>query len=515
VGELIAMSGRTFADRPAVVAGDVRLSYAEFADRVARLATALEDMGCTRGSRVALLSQNSLPVLELHFAVATVGATIVPLNTRFTGSELAGCLENAGAELIMVTGELAGRLPEQGPTVFVIDAIGPDGLTQYEALVAGSEPRASVEQNPPEVAAIFYTSGSTGRPKGVQLTHDSVLAGAMSCALAVGLDARSTWLHASPMFHLADAWAIWAATLLGACHVIERFEGSRTLQTLQREHVSHTILVPTSLEMLADAAVAAGGPGEAFSGLTSMLYGGAPLAEGTYRRMIDLGVPMFGTYGSTETSGCMSVLRPEQHVRADGSLRIGVVGLAVPMSDIRIVDDEGHEVPRGEVGEITVASPNLMLGYNKAPDLTADAIRGGRYHTGDLGRVDEDGYVTLAGRKKEMLISGGENVYPNEVELALREHPSIRDVGVGGLPDARWGQRIAAVIVPVEGETVELEECQAFLAGQLAGYKIPKAAFTAGELPRNASGKIDRAALQSLLLELDGGASASVASAAL
>jgi acyl-CoA synthetase (AMP-forming)/AMP-acid ligase II len=495
------MAARTFADRPAVIAGDLRLDYRTFADRVMRLATGLGALGCGVGSRVVVLSQNSLPVLELHYAIAVIGGTTVALNTRFAGAELSRCLENSAPDLVMVTGELADRLPKDGPPVFVIDAPGDGGRsTRYEELIEGSAPREGVQRASDTVAALFYTSGSTGAPKGVQLTHESVLAGALSCALAVGLDARSRWLHASPMFHLADAWAIWAATMVGACHVIERFEPRATLETIRTEGITHTILVPTALDMLADAA---DGDATAFDSLGAMLYGGAPIAETTYRRLVALGVPMFHTYGSTETSGCMAALRPEEHIRADGTLRLGVVGRAVPMTSIVIVDPDGREVALGQVGEITIVSPNLMIGYNQAPEQTADVLKNGRYHTGDLGRVDADGFVELSGRRKEMLISGGENVYPNEVELALREHPSVRDVGVGGLPDVRWGQRIAAVIVPTSGASLELDECQSFLAGQLAGYKIPRAVFAVDELPRNASGKIDRAALNTLLSDLE------------
>jgi long-chain acyl-CoA synthetase len=500
VGELVTASARAFGTRPAVVAGEVRLDYASFADRVSRLATALLDAGCERGSRVAVLADNSLPVLELHFAVPMIGATIVPLNTRFSGSELGGCLADSGARLVLVSARLAGRLPVTGAEVIVIDEPAGDDRSRYAEMIAGSAPLARPEPDPAEVAGLFYTSGSTGRPKGVRLTHDNVLAGAVSCALAVGLDDRSTWLHASPMFHLADAWAIWATTLLGACHVIERFEADRTLRTLRDERVTHTLLVPTALEMLAEAA---GDDGSAFGGLTALLYGGAPITEPTYRRLVELGAPMFHTYGSTETSGCMTALRPEEHIRPDGTLRLGTVGREVPLTEIVIVDDHGDEVAAGEIGEITVRSPNVMLGYHEAPDLTAEVLANGRYHTGDLGRRDAEGYIELRGRKKEMLITGGENVYPSEVELALRRHPAVADVGVGAVPDRRWGQRIAAVVVVHDGVSLELEECRAFLTGALAGYKIPKSLFVVPEVPRNGSGKIDRARLQTMLAELD------------
>lgn len=500
VGELVTASARAFGTRPAVVAGDVRLDYATFAGRVRRLATALLDAGCGRGSRVAVLADNSLPVLELHFAVAMIGATIVPLNTRFSTAELDGCLADSGARLVLAGARLAGNLPVIAAEVIVIDEPAEGHPNRYEAMIAGSAPLARPEPDPAEVVGLFYTSGSTGRPKGVQLTHDSVLAGAMSCALAVGLDDRSTWLHASPMFHLADAWAIWATTLLGACHVIERFEADRTLRTLREERITHTLLVPTALEMLAQAA---GDDVSAFAGLTALLYGGAPITEPTYRRLVELGAPMFHTYGSTETSGCMTALRPDEHIRPDGTLRLGTVGREVPLTEIVIVDDQGDEVAPGEIGEITVRSPNVMLGYHAAPDLTAEVLAGGRYHTGDLGSRDADGYIELRGRKKEMLITGGENVYPSEVELALRKHPAVADVGVGAVPDPRWGQRIAAAVVVRDGASLDLAECRAFLAGALAGYKIPKAVFVVADLPRNGSGKIDRARLQTVLAELD------------
>lgn len=497
VGRLLEIAGRSFADQPAVVEGDLRWDYRTLSARVMRLASALTGLGCGPGSRVAVLSQNSHAVLELHFAVAVVGAVVVPLNPRLSALELAGCLANAGASVVFVTGDLADRLPS-GVAQVVIDR--PEGSADvYENLIASSPPLAEIVPNPPDVAAIFYTSGSTGRPKGVQLTHDSVLSGAVSCALAVGLDSTSRWLHAGPMFHLADAWAIWAATAVGACHVIQRFDARRTLQTLASEEITHTILVPTALEALADEAHGDASP---FSHLRGLLYGGAPISERTYRRMVELRAPMVHTYGSTETAGCIATLAPGEHVRSDGTLRLGVAGRPVPLTEIVIVDPEGAEVGAGAVGEITVASSNLMLGYRNAPDLTAAALRGGRYHTGDLGRVDEDGYLVLAGRLKEMLITGGENVYPNEVELALLDHPGVRDAGVGGLPDDRWGQRVAAVVVPADGASFDLEACRAHLTPLLATYKIPKTVYIRDAVPRNDAGKVDRAALQSLLSQL-------------
>lgn len=499
VGELPLAAARAYPRHTAVVAGDLRLDYRTFADRVARLADALRAREVGSGVRVAVLAHNCLAVLELHFAVAFVGATIVPLNTRFSTNELSGALADSETAVIFVSEELCPQLPADTAESIVFDQSHASGVTVYEALLAGHEPLTTPEPDPDPVADLFYTSGSTGRPKGVQLTHANVLTGAITCAAAVGLDRRSVWLHASPMFHLADAWAIWATTLAGATHVVERFDAQRTVDTLQREAVSHTLLVPTALELLAAKVTADQRP---FDSMQAMLYGGSPIDERTYRRLADLGAPMFHTYGSTETSGCISVLRPDEHVRADGSIRLGTVGREVPMTQVVIVNDAGEEVGAGEIGEITVRSPNVMRGYHAAPELDTEAFSQGRYRTGDLGLRDEDGYIELRGRKKEMLISGGENIYPNEVELALREHPAIADVGVGGLPDVRWGQLITAVVVPKDGASIGLDEVRGFLAKRLASYKIPRAVFVVDELPRNGSGKIHRAQLQDLLTGL-------------
>jgi acyl-CoA synthetase (AMP-forming)/AMP-acid ligase II len=503
VGDLPAATARAFGDRTAVVAGDTRLSYAQFAARVSRLAAALQALGCERGTPVAVLAHNCLAVLELHFAIPLAGATIVPLNTRFVSGEISACLADADCPIVFVSAELAARVEAApGRTIIVLDERSGD-RSAYEALIATAAPRPS-SVAPAGVASIFFTSGSTGRPKGVELSHDNVVAGALSCALGVGLDASSGWLHASPMFHLADAWAIWATTLLGATHFIQRFEAQATLATLVDEPVTHTLLVPTALEMLAEAADAATGHvgPRPLAGLRAMLYGGAPIGAATYHRLVALGAPMVHTYGSTETSGCITVLRPEEHIRPDGTLRLGTVGREVPMTQVLIVDDAGAEVSPGEVGEIVVRSPNVMQGYHGAPELTAAALFDGAYRTGDLGRRDEDGFISLQGRKKEMLISGGENVYPNEIEQALAAHPALTDLAVGGLPDQRWGQVIAAVVVVRAGSSFDLAQCRAFLDEQLANYKIPKAVFVVAEIPRNGSGKIDRGRLEDVLVAL-------------
>jgi acyl-CoA synthetase (AMP-forming)/AMP-acid ligase II len=470
---------------------------------VSRLAAALQGLGCQGGTPIAVLSHNSLAVLELHFAVPLAGATIVPLNTRFVAGEISACLADAGSPIVFVSAELASRVqPEPGRTIIVLDERAGDS-TVYEHLIADAAARPSPVA-PADVASIFFTSGSTGRPKGVVLSHGNAVAGALSCALGVGLNASSGWLHASPMFHLADAWAIWATTLLGATHFIQRFEPQATLTTLVEEPVTHTLLVPTALEMLAgaaDAAVDRIGP-RPLAGMQGMLYGGAPIGAATFHRLVALGAPMVHTYGSTETSGCITVLRPEEHFRPDGTLRLGTVGREVPMTQVLIVDDAGDEVRPGEVGEIIVRSPNVMQGYHGAAELTAAVLRDGAYRTGDLGRRDDDGFISLQGRTKEMLISGGENVYPNEIEQLLAAHPSLADAAVGGLPDERWGQVIAAAVVVRAGFTFDLAECRAFLSQQLAGYKIPKVVLAVAEVPRNGSGKIDRARLHEVLLEL-------------
>jgi len=295
------------------------------------------------------------------------------------------------------------------------------------------------------------------------------------------------------MFHLADAWAIWAVTWLGGCHVVERFSAERTLRTLRAEYISHTILVPTTLARLAAAAP---GTGIRLENVQGLLYGGAPMSASAYQAAVEqFSAPLIGTYGATETAGTLTVLPWAEHIPpSDGGS--GRVGREVPGVDITIVDPDGTPVEPGAVGELVVTSPSVMQGYRNRSGETAAVLGSGRYHTGDLGAREDDGVIRLVGRSKDMIISGGENVYPAEVEAALALHPDVFAIAVVGSADPQWGETIVAFVQTHPGRQVDLEALRAFGRHHLAPYKLPRNLVLVDALPTTGSGKIDKQALR-------------------
>ena len=481
----------------AIVDGGQRLTWQQVAGRVSRLAGALTALGLGPGNTVGVIADNCAAVLELYFAAPAAGLVLLPLNTRLAGPELAQCLDDARCRVVVAGPEYVDVLREASPGTWVITTGRRlHGLQHYDDLLTAS-PLAPVGRAAGDAAYLYYTSGTTGRPKGVTLTAGGVLAGALGCAASAGLGSGARWLHASPMFHLADAWAIWAVTWLGGCHVTERFRAERTLRTLRDERIDWSILVPTALDRLSAAAVAAG---RDLAGMRGLLYGGAALPERTWNAAVGaLRAPLIGTYGSTETAGTITVL-PWADQRPPSAGGIGRVGRETLVTAITLVDDEGSPVGAGDVGEIAVSSPAVMLGYRNRPEETAAALADGRYRTGDLGRREDDGVIRLVGRKKEMIISGGENVYPAEVENALSLHPDVRAVAVFGVPDPQWGETVAAVVEPEPGRSVDVDSLREFARQRLAAYKLPKAVEVVDALPVTGSGKVDKPRLRSRFL---------------
>ncbi len=479
----------------AVVDGDRRVTWRDLADRVSRLAGALCGMGLRRGQTLGIICDNSLEVLEMHFAAPSAGLALLPLNTRLAGAELAECLDDAKCRVVIAGPAYVERLRAAAPTVRVIATGNPaPGALHYDDLLSASR-MDPVGLRSEDVAYLYYTSGTTGRPKGVELSSASVMAGALGCAAACGIGAGARWLHAGPMFHLADAWAIWAVTWLGGCHVTARFSAERTLHTLRAERIEWTALVPTALDRLASAARA---NGLDISGTRGLLYGGAPLMATTWDAAVEhLRAPLVGTYGATETSGTVTVLPwADQIPPAAGG--IGRVGREIPGTAVTLVDQDGEPAAPGVVGELVVDSPTVMLGYRDRPEETGSALTDGRYRTGDLGCREADGVIRVVGRSKDMIISGGENVYPAEVENVLSLHPAISAVAVIGLPNAEWGESLAAVVV-VDGEAgsaPDLVGVREFGLSRLAAYKLPRELHVVDALPLTGSGKVDKNVLR-------------------
>ena len=469
-------------DREALIddGRDLRITYGDLEDRVRRLAAWMRAEGVGEGERVAILAGNTTDVFEALFACAKLGAILVPLNWRLAVPELQFIVDDCRPRLLLYEGGLTESAdPLEVPVRL---ALGVD----FEAAKAGADPSAvgPVTATHDDPWAIMYTSGTTGSPKGAIVTHGMVFWNAVNIGNAVGLTADSTNLNVLPTFHTGglNLYTTPVLHLGGRSINLREFDPSRLFHWLESGEVTHFFGVPSVYQFLAedrhweDADLSA---------VKSWACGGAPMPVALLERYADRGVIIRQGMGLTETSPTV-FLTDEAHALA----KIGSVGKPCLHTDIRIVDAEGSDVAPGEIGELWVSGPNVTPGYWERPEANEESFTDGWLHTGDAARRDDDGYVYIVDRWKDMFISGGENVYPAEVEQALFHHPGVKDVAVIGVPDERWGEVGVAVVVPRDPDTFDADDLLAFCDGRLARYKIPKRVTVVDELPRNAAGKV-------------------------
>jgi acyl-CoA synthetase (AMP-forming)/AMP-acid ligase II len=482
-------------DAVATVCKDRTRTFAESLDRIARFAGALQGLGLRDGDRAAILSLNSDRYHEFLAGTLWAGGVVVPINLRWTVAEIAESLVEVGARVLVVDDAFAGHVegirrarPALEHVLHAGDGPTPDGLLSFEQLVADSAPVDDARREGDDLAAVFYTGGTTGRSKGVMLSHANLLTSALGVlASEAFLTPGGTYLHAAPMFHLADLAAWTTQIVRGGTHVmIPMFEPVAVMTAIAEHAVTDALLVPTMIQLLVDHPRI-----DEFdvSGLRRVIYGASPMSEGVLNRAIKAlpNATFTQAYGMTELSPCATLLLPEDH---EHPVHRRSAGRAVLHGEVRIVGPDDVELPRGQVGEICARGGHVMLGYWNRPEETAEALRGGWMHTGDGGYMDEEGYVYISDRIKDMIISGGENVYSVEVENALAQHPAVATCAVIGVPDERWGERVHAVVVPVAGASPALDELRAFCTERIAGYKVPRSMEIVDGLPLSAAGKV-------------------------
>ncbi|MGF6886687.1 acyl-CoA synthetase (AMP-forming)/AMP-acid ligase II [Nocardia sp. GAS34] len=482
-------------DANATVFGDRVRTVSESADRIARLAGGLARLGVERGDRVAMLALNSDRYHEYFLATAWLGAVATPVNTRWSPGEIAYSLLDSGTGTLLVDDafaalvpELRDRCPDVHRIVFLGEGELPAGTTGYEELIASADPIPDTRTGGDELLGIFYTGGTTGNPKGVMLSHDNVCASAAGSMVTTELLTRGgRMLHAAPMFHLAD-FAQWVCgNMIGSTHVIvPAFTPAGVREAVERHTVTDALLVPTMIQMLVDdPATAAADLGS----VRHILYGASPISTAVLERARKAfpAAAFTQLYGMTEVAPVATVLDAADH--EDPALRRSA-GRAAVHAEVRIVDPEDAEVPRGTVGEVVVRGDGVMLGYWNRPQETAAALRDGWMHTGDGGRMDENGYVFIVDRLKDMIITGGENVYSAEVENALAQHPAVASCAVIGIPDPAWGERVHAVVVLHPDARLTTEQMQAHCKALIANYKIPRSLAIMDALPLSGAGKI-------------------------
>ncbi|MDX2527123.1 o-succinylbenzoate--CoA ligase [Streptomyces europaeiscabiei] len=486
LGSWPARRARKTPQRTALIHGDTSITYGELYERTTRLAHALRASGVRRGDRIAYLGPNHPSYLETLFAAGTLGAVFVPLNTRLAGPEIAYQLADSGAKALVYgpgfTGLVAGLPGDTDVRTYV------ETGTEYEALLAGAEAEP-IDQpvTADDTCIIMYTSGTTGRPKGAMLTHGNIIWNAVNVLVDQDVITDERALVSAPLFHTAGLNMLTLPVLLkgGTCVLVEAFAPEATFDLIERHRITFMFGVPTMFDQVARHPRWADAD---LSSLRMLSCGGSPVPTPLIAKFQERGLTFLQGYGMTEAAPGTLFLDAEHAVSKAGS-----AGVPHFFSDVRVVRPDMTPVDVDEPGEVVVRGPHVMPGYWGLPEETAAVFADGWFRSGDAARVDEDGYVFIVDRIKDMIISGGENIYPAEIEDQLLAHPDVVECAVIGVPDDKWGEVPRAVVVPREGSALDADEVLASLAGRLAKYKIPKSVVIADELPRTASGKLLKA----------------------
>jgi fatty-acyl-CoA synthase len=483
-------------NRTALINSNSQQTYQEMAGMVNQMARALfEQYHVRKGDRIAILSQNGIEYVQLVFAIAKVGCIAVPLNIRLTARELEFQLNDSETALLIFGEELLDKAQEIQGVCTLKDIVLLEGGDQQQSFMEICSSYPSTHFEPTHVTGstpliICYTSGTTGRPKGAVLTHDNMYWNAVNNILALDITSEDCFITLLPLFHIGGIGLFTLPALLAGGTVIvpQRFDPEQTLQIIENEKVSIVMGVPTIFDLMRKSKSF---DAQGLSSVRWLVSGGAPCPHELIQYYHEQGLPLSQGFGMTETSPTVFMLPKEDYKRKSGS-----IGKPVMFCNIRIVDDNGEDVKPEDVGELQVSGPNVFNEYWKLPEETAKSFNDGWFQTGDLAKKDDEGFIYIVGRKKEMIISGGENIYPLEIERVYEQHPYINEVAIIGVSDDRWGEVPLAILAFNNGYQISEDELVDYGMERLAKYKCPKHFKVVNALPRNATGKIDKALLR-------------------
>jgi acyl-CoA synthetase (AMP-forming)/AMP-acid ligase II len=513
IGDIIRREARIRSHKLAVVDGDKEYNYQEVNHRVNRLANALLEMGVAKGEKIAFMGNNSHQFVEFYFAIAKIGSIAVPINARFSSNEASYVLRNAEVTLLIYDEDMEETIQKMRTTIpevtqYISTGNAGYNVLSYEELISctsDAEPHEAVE--PDDIAMIMFTSGATGFPRGVVSTHRNIMANTNTMCLELDLVPEDVSLLAMPLFHLGGLWPMLSMVYRGGTTILmTRFDLEPMFEIIQKRKVTFINLVPTVLGRIISH------PNISSYNLKSIrliMYAGAPIP----REQLKNAMKLLGHHrlttglGATEANGALVHFRSSEHtLEGPMASKLGSVGKDAMGVQIAIVDEEGKEVPNGQPGEIIGKGGNIAQSYWKLPKESAETFKDGWLYTGDIGYRDQDGYIFIVDRKKDIIISGGENVSSREVEEVFYQHPGVYEAAVVGVPDNEWGESIKAVIA-LKAEfvgKVDDKELIEFCGARLAGYKKPRSIDFLTELPKNAAGKIDKSALKKHYKELFG-----------
>ena len=501
--EFLLISSSICPEREAIIFEGNRWSFSDLADRSNRLANALAGMGVGQGDKVGMLQVNCNECIEVYFATAKLGATYVPLNFRARAEELEFMINFSESSALFLGQryvKMINSMREQIPGMKnFVSVEGPaEGMLDYESVIAEADPEevfTDIDDN--DTSILMFTAGTTGQPKGVMLTHDNLATYVLNNVSPADPDIEEKNILTVPLYHIAGMQAVLAAVYGGRTLVVQRqFDPSDWMILVETESVTRAMMVPTMLKQLMEHEEF---PKRNLSSLQVITYGAAPMPVEVITKAIEVfpGTRFINAFGQTESASTITMLTPEDHViegtpgeRAIKLKRLGSIGRALGDTEVKIFDEDGSEQPVDEVGEIVARGPRVMKGYWKAEEATNSTIRNGWLYTGDIGYMDEAGYIFLSGRAKDIIIRAGENISPEQVEATLHSHPAIDEAAVIGVPDPQWGEKVRAIVALKAGAQASEADIIEHCRGQLASFKKPESVIFVDSLPRNPLGKV-------------------------